>query len=180
MTHDQTQALIADLQGQLDEHRVALTALLGEVRQLREGERGDPDQGTSIPSWSWQELNGDDRRRAWHQLAAWTDWLVATYRLGRWWSDDWYRHPGMVEETKALSGFHLAVAGRPARGPDYFDWHQAVWAFAARAPQLMADHRSGPAPLRATRTQPTAGDPDFMRFVEEEVAAYEARATGSG
>jgi hypothetical protein len=172
VSDERTEALIGDLQAQLDEHRAALTALLGEVRQLHKaGADRSSQQRPPVPSWSWEELAGDARRQAWRQLAAWVDWLVTTYRLERWWSEEWYRHRGVVEEVKGLRGFHLAVAGEPERGPGYVDWHEALWSFAARAPQLMADQHPGRAPLGAARWEPTAGSPAFERFVEEEVAA---------
>jgi hypothetical protein len=170
-------AVIADLQAQLDEHRAALSALLGEVRHLREAVRraglDRPEQEAPPPSWSWQELSGDDRRQAWYRLAAWVDWLVATYRFERWWDDEWYRFPGVVEEVKALSGLHLSVAPRPALGPEYLDWHEALWQFAQRGPDLMADRGRRPSALGAPSRETTAGSAGFARFVEKEVAAHD-------
>lgn len=181
MTEAGDATALLDLQAQLDEHRAALASLLAEVRRLREVVRAaglEHSPAPATPSWSWRELSGEARRRAWTELAAWVDWLVAAYRFERWWSGDWYRLPGLVEEIKALHGFHLAVSALPARGPDYFAWHDALRQFAARGPELMVDPRRPG--LGAGAWRPTVGSPEFTLFLTEQVTGALRQSPPSG
>lgn len=48
------------------------------------------------------ELLGDAEDGWWADVEAWTNWAIATFRLGRWIPQCWLRHPALVEETQAL------------------------------------------------------------------------------
>lgn len=73
---------------------------------------GDPDtlwlsppayDGAGIaPAPRRSELLGDAEAAWWNDVATWTEWAIATFRLTKWLPPCWPRHPALVEEAQAL------------------------------------------------------------------------------
>ena len=95
--------------------------------------------------WCWEGLDDDEVTQRMRLLAKWVSWFVARYHLAGRVPACWYRHPGLVDELKALWYQHQEVT-RPLvpEGPadfpgevkaeepkvaarQYREWHDGRW-----------------------------------------------------
>lgn len=111
------------------------------------------------------ELLDADERRAWlADVTVFCDWLIATFRLTKWFPPCWRAHTALVEEAQALFlGWNNAwLPGTEPAGP--LNWLRELdaalhrietrWQIACDADQ----HRS-PAPLPGTDNHPVPQSP---------------------
>lgn len=61
-----------------------------------------PYDGPQPPMPRRPELLGDMEDAWWADVTAWTEWAIATFRLGKWFPPCWLRHSALVEEAQAL------------------------------------------------------------------------------
>ncbi|MEU1217149.1 hypothetical protein ABZ424_33120 [Streptomyces sp. NPDC005790] len=85
--------------------------------------------------WVWAAMDPMDRRQRLRELAAWVDWLRATFELHNSIPPCWYRHPPVVEHLTALyAGWIRTYAGEqvPGRELAEADWINTLHAFTPR------------------------------------------------
>ena len=78
--------------------------------QLRFGDADAPWLSPSVydgnegipPAPRRAEVLGDREAAWWTDVAAWSEWAIATFRLTKWFPPCWPRHPALVEEAQAL------------------------------------------------------------------------------
>ncbi|PZR78648.1 MAG: hypothetical protein DLM65_12365 [Candidatus Aeolococcus gillhamiae] len=97
-------------------------------------------------SWNWEGLDETELQRRHGELRTWVNWFVARYHLVGRVPRCWDRHPGLVDELKALWYYHEEVTNPlvpvvdgdqvhdPSEPEDpevlaraYHDWHEARW-----------------------------------------------------
>lgn len=159
----------------------------------------DPDDDTPAPPRpiNWDELDGDDLHRAWHDLNDWVEWLRHTYGLPATVIPPyWHRHPELHQELSALH-LHWQSANHPdqhASAPH--GWHRDLTDAIARLRDWTAAAGAGLTQDRPTRQTQWPGDPppinthhppidltnrhrDFTQHVEWDVARRTNRGGSS-
>ena len=122
----------------------------------------------------WHDMTPGQQQAAWAELRAWVAWLYDRYELG---TEDrlprcWPRHPGLVEELRALRAWRLEVysGGQPS-GQAARYWHTELRQLVqAAVPMYAAGCRTG---HRGASTL-VADDPELA---EEWSSAYPLAGT---
>ena len=113
------------------EARSATVALGQQLAALRQtlATDGTPHRRRRLESHADEE-----RHAALAALQEWVAWLVRTYELELAFPACWARHPGIVEELRALAEWHTALYGDLADDPRaHTSWHEAFGRFRLRA-----------------------------------------------
>ena len=107
---------------------VALTQQLAELQQSL-ATKGRPCRRRRLEC-----LAAEERDAALAALHEWVAWLVRTYELELAFPACWARHPGIVEELRALAEWHTALYADLADDPRaHSSWHEAFSRFRLRA-----------------------------------------------
>ena len=144
------------------------------------------DKETALAEW--HDMTPGQQQAAWAELRAWVAWLHDRYELG---TEDrlprcWARHPGLVEELRALRAWRLEIySGRQPSGQAARYWHAELRQLVHSAvPMYAAGCRTGhkaAATLMASdpelaeewaHASPLAGTPAI------DIAAGQARLAG--
>ena len=79
-----------------------------------------PPGGQAGVTYRWRDMRQEQAEIAWHSLAVWVKWFVATYQITTSVVPEcWWRHPEMVAELYALQRAELAsyATDDPGFGP---------------------------------------------------------------
>jgi hypothetical protein len=113
-----------------------------------------PDDGVPVLALAeWHDLTPGELIAAWAGLRAWVAWLCGRYELT---VEDrlppcWARHPGLVEELRALKAWRQEIysCGHPGQGQAARYWHAELQAVIRAATTMYAagcrtGHRGAP------------------------------------
>ena len=111
--------------------RSATVALGQQLAALQQSLATD---GTPHRRRRLESLDAEERGAGLAALQEWVAWLVRTYELELAFPACWARHPGIVEELRALAEWHTALYGDLADDPRaHTSWHEAFGRFRVRA-----------------------------------------------
>jgi hypothetical protein len=147
-----------------------LVAALPASSDQKEGGADDQSEPRLI---NWLELRGEERRRAWQELAAFVERIVAHYELFWTVRPCWWRHNDAVEELTALwHSYQLAFAD-PTNLGAAMTWRDSLSRSRNRLADLFLSCREG----HVDMTISAAWMPDdirraFHRAVQDDVDAF--------
>lgn len=98
------------MSGGIEDHQLDLGIDTSAPDEIAYGEPGAPPfmspsffDGANNPVPRRAEGLDTDAQRAWFgDVTTWTEWLIDTFRLTKWFPPCWRAHPALVEEAQAL------------------------------------------------------------------------------